>query len=293
MSYYIQRIRLADICRTIIDSMPFMEYHSEALNYEEIISLDGKFDTFFKELPFFFRLDKESRLRSREIDLRLPFIRVQRFTVNLVAQSRRCKLNRPFLVRGSLDYRYAYSRETCLRCARALIAGKQLLEKDNAAVSTYFHCLIHHVFLGIVVLAMDLCFNRIEGQEERRRAEVMEACKMLEDAREQSVLAGKFLDSLMDILRKYKIQLLKPPPDHKLQGYSSSLPSPAFVAPPAEARSSGLARPQEMRLLESEQQPRNIESDFDELCQSYTQVGPTFDIPGWDHIFFDLGANVV
>lgn len=56
---------------------------------------------------------------------------------------------------------------------------------------------------------MDLCFNHEEGpgkeeREKARKEEVWRACRILEEARERSMPARKFLESLMDVLRRHR-----------------------------------------------------------------------------------------
>jgi hypothetical protein len=110
-----------------------------------------------------------------------------------------------------------------------VIQVKQQLQKEDIPFVTSHRrlcAIIHLGFVAAIVLVMDLCFNKIEGQEEQQRAEVMNALKMLEDAKEQSAVASKFLNSLMEVLRKYKIRLTNPDPADAhsvptLAGYTS------------------------------------------------------------------------
>jgi hypothetical protein len=213
MFYFLCRIQLAEICRTIIDNLPPFSSGPENTNYEDIISLDGKIESFLQELPIFFRFDEDSRRKSQDVFCQFPQIVMQRYIININTHFPRCKLNQPFLIRGSLEPRFSYSRDDCLRSARTVIEINRQLAKETIPFIPDHGRLcgfIHQVFVAAIILVMDLCFNKIPGQEEARRAEVTDACKMLEDVKQQSPIAGKFLESLMDILRKYKIRLLPP-----------------------------------------------------------------------------------
>ena len=85
-----------------------------------------------------------------------------------------------------------------------------------------FCYVLHHVFWAISVLVMKLCYNKNEGYENERRVEVMDACRMLKDGKDRSIMAKKFLQSLMDILRKNDIRLLKDSPLATRHGIESA-----------------------------------------------------------------------
>jgi hypothetical protein len=167
MSYFLQRVRLAEICRCIVDSVPPFSSLSEA-DYDDILMLDTKLKTFLEELPIFFRLDVDSVEKSREVDEQHPYTPVQRFAICGHAHMKRCRLHQPFL--SSHDTRYLYSRNTCLASARAVIQicrqlheGK-VLKAGFASTDRRLLSLIYFLFMATVVLVMDLCFNRQEEQ---------------------------------------------------------------------------------------------------------------------------------
>lgn len=49
MSYFIQRIKLAEICRDVTDVMPLGSF-AEGTSYQSIVALDAKFQAYFNEL---------------------------------------------------------------------------------------------------------------------------------------------------------------------------------------------------------------------------------------------------
>lgn len=180
MSYFLQRIRRADICRSVVDSMPTTVSDLAQIEYEDF--LGWQFENFLLELPIFLRLDEESRQRSQEIDQKFPQIEIQRYLLGLGVHNRRCKLHRPFLIHCSREPQYIYSRKICLQSARAIFQVRRLLEKgisSFASAHLRLCAVVHYVFMATAVLVMDLCFNKMEGQEEQRKEEVINACKML------------------------------------------------------------------------------------------------------------------
>src|ERR1700712_4084127 len=93
MSYFLQRIRFAEICRSIVDHLSPWVYDIENNNYDDVVFLDEKIETFLKELPIFLCLDEKSRKASEEIDQTLPQISIQRYIMNVSVHCRRIKLN--------------------------------------------------------------------------------------------------------------------------------------------------------------------------------------------------------
>lgn len=63
MSYAIQRLKLAYVCREIVDETAVEHFQGLEVNYEKILELDRKLHQAYKELPDFFRLDATSRRR--------------------------------------------------------------------------------------------------------------------------------------------------------------------------------------------------------------------------------------
>lgn len=71
---------------------------------------------------------------------------------------------------------------------------------------------VQHVFMAAIILVMDICFNKSEEDEGRGKGEVTQACKILDDLKCESPMARRFLDPLMEILRKHRIILLHQSP---------------------------------------------------------------------------------
>ncbi|KAL1955984.1 hypothetical protein VTO42DRAFT_7884 [Malbranchea cinnamomea] len=149
MTCFLQRVRLAELCRTIVDCMPrFLEDVETTVDYEHIIALDGKFEDCLQELPVFFRLDEGSRCASRDIERMFPQIATQRYLIHLAFNTRRSKLHQPFLVRRFVEPKYACSRDACLRCARTVLEINRIpeREKGNLAYSpAQLGTVVHHV----------------------------------------------------------------------------------------------------------------------------------------------------
>ncbi|KIX07653.1 uncharacterized protein Z518_02306 [Rhinocladiella mackenziei CBS 650.93] len=296
MSYYIQRIKLADICRNVVDVMPLNGRDLALVDYQDVIALDDKFEAFFQELPVFFQTDEKSRLAAEPIMCQYPALQVQRYALRMIADTRRCKLHQPFLIRGSVDPNYAYSREISLKSARSCIRVWRLHEKEYQSIlvaSVKLTGVVHHVFMATIVLVMDLCFNKTAGDDAERKAEVREACKILEDVKCQSRMAHEFLESLMDILRTHKVRLHNNPPpgDSTEEGI---LPDSTGMPQRGNGLSTTPAGQERQSYDDSwppPDNPQNYLSDFDEIWKDYVEFGPNMDMPEWDNLFSDLDSR--
>ena len=311
MSYFLQRTRMGELSRSIADHLPLaLSDNPDEANYDDIIHLDRKFENFLDELPVFFRLDEESLRQSREIDRKYPHIPIQRYMINGGTHTRRSKLHQPFLIRGgSHDSRYLYSRDACLRSARAVIRAQRYLDKETttaALASVHHHRLctvIHFVFSAIMVLVMDLCFHKVEGQEqdEERRAEVLSACKVLENAREQSAMASRFLDSLLDVLRKHKIRLpitnsagLKDFPGGG-GGTSIVVGAPVTYMPSSmeiTVDSYDMVQQGNDAYVFDVEKPFTGGSGFGHVWQNYMEQGESFESLDWSNLLSDINSHI-
>ena len=63
---------------------------------------------------------------------------------------------------------------------------------------------IHHLFVAIVVLVMDLTFNQSDPQAKERKNEVMECCQLLEKSSEESAIARQGVEELKRVLKTWK-----------------------------------------------------------------------------------------
>ncbi|KAG0651204.1 putative transcription factor lepB [Hyphodiscus hymeniophilus] len=66
MSAFIQRLKLAELCREVVDAMPSMLLDIQEPDYAVILALDKKFHDYIEQLPVFFRLDETSVRQSQK-----------------------------------------------------------------------------------------------------------------------------------------------------------------------------------------------------------------------------------
>lgn len=226
ITYFLYRIQAATLVREVIDSLPpsFLASPGTEGNdelYENILALDQKFQQFLTSLPPFFQLtipphdstDYQAFLREK------PYLEWQRYLINFVIHTHRARLHRPFLIRGSMQLKYAYSRMQCIKSAETVIEiQKRTMSHQNIGAFTY---VLQHFLMAAIILAMDVCFSPSNIRVSERKQEVLLACRELErelnaktisssGVENENVSTGqlmvksfrKAVQSLRDILRK-------------------------------------------------------------------------------------------
>lgn len=299
-SYLIQRVKLAEICRSISDTIPLGSSGADSARYEDIMMLDSRFAQFLDDLPPFFQFNPSANEFYKPLYAQRPSTRVQKYTVNMICQTRRCRLHQPYLVRGFTNPAYAHSRNVCLESARRVIAVKHEIDEQQSGATGLLALsgVHHHLFFACVAFVMDICFNkgnRDAAEEARRKAEVMDALRILEEAKDRSNVAKRFLESLMDVMWKHKVRLFDNAPTVPSSGsFAEPLRAAATYSDPAAmplSSSSTNMLPPQPRMFEDNfnaMQLQPPEADFDEIWQSYIQHGEKLEVPDWNELFSDL-----
>jgi hypothetical protein len=290
MSFFLERVRLAHLCREMTDTVPLDTAKLMQIPYEQIIALDEKLQEFISTLPFFFKLDAESRRRSKPLESMNPHIRISRYSITTEVHSRRCKLHRKFLHRQSLDPRYAYSRQACLESARAVVEGYDDLRQYNspANVPELMGMVVHFTHLALLFMVMDLCFNRDEANEGEIKREVKAALQMFEGSRDASPLLRRFLSSLSDVLRKHKVQLTDPSTlaTNNVAGSTDEVMFDSFN------NASDTDQMNSLPLGFDMQDPGTfLNTSFDEFWEIAIQGEPNPDSLTWDTLFSDIDTR--
>ncbi|KAK1064110.1 hypothetical protein LTR33_012144 [Friedmanniomyces endolithicus] len=286
-SHYLQRIELAEICREVADTLLEIRAFQDPsqIPYSRIMTIDDKFAEILTG-PLVSGAATAEHAAKYSGDR--PHLRQQYFTY-LTTEARRCKLHLSYLLRLSQDSQYTFSRNVCLQSARNILRLKHILPSEvseDSTASLKMIGLIHHFCCAIVILAMDLCVNKSLGSEYERKAEIRDACKTLEDARESSESAGMFLESLTAIFRKRDIRLEndQPAKDNKL---STEFPSQhTFHQQTADYRYRGRFGvglfPADYMHVANDGSPEipEPEPDFDSIWQSYLDLDA--EVQAWD-----------
>ncbi|KAF1811991.1 hypothetical protein P152DRAFT_466807 [Eremomyces bilateralis CBS 781.70] len=205
MAYFLHRVAFSEICRKIVDTLPFHAVKSGKFDYNQVLERDRELEGFLQNLPDCLQLDDSGA------SLAEPSIwPIQRYVMNLNFHARRCKLHQPFLIRNSTNPGYSHSRTACLRSARAILAIQQnlKLEMDLATIPPLrFIVIIHYCFLATTVLVMDLCLNRSKETEETQIADIMSAYRCLQEVQGTLPAVATFLKAMSELLGRYDISI--------------------------------------------------------------------------------------
>lgn len=207
MSYFLQRIRMAEIARRTVDESQTAVDSSGPEDSTHLMKLDFQLDQFIHDIPFFFNLDNyEDNPESTSAG-----IFVHAYLLNLVIHTQRCKLHLRYLTSGpNKSPMYATSREICLKSARQLIRAESQLERAQhpiVLIRLRLSAIRYGVFLACIALLMDAYINGSGSlQDEINHGDVAEALRILEGARSHSWAAQNLSDSLNQVLAKYRAQ---------------------------------------------------------------------------------------
>ncbi|KAM3420441.1 hypothetical protein BST61_g3714 [Cercospora zeina] len=168
MYYYLRSVRLATTCRDIADSLwaKLQTADPSEIEPQTVTALDMKFENQARELPLFMRIDTSlaqlTQLYGKDAAEAMD---AQRLLINLILNTRRCKLHMPFLVRAKTHPCFASSRIVGLQAARNVFeARRQPIQNEQSLVAYQLRLggLLQHLFLATIVLVMDLCINKDE-----------------------------------------------------------------------------------------------------------------------------------
>lgn len=217
VSYNLQRIQLAELCRELTDSTPLAS--TGATEYAHVLKFDRSIIGFMAQWPPFFRLEEEeqegdrhkpSRPRLKHSAHDDPDTATQRYILNSIVPAQRCRLHLPYLTRASLDPAYAYSRDACLDAARHILRAERLLAIQDLPFvrmrQRHFGTL-QCTCMAIIALLADTCFCRGVGgrEEQQRRAELVDACGILDRAKSESPLAGRLLGYFGRVMHEHDL----------------------------------------------------------------------------------------
>jgi hypothetical protein len=159
------------------------------------------------------------------------------------------------------------------------------------AVSDGMGMAVHFTHLALVVLVMDLCFNRDAADSAEIKEELRSALQMFEGARNASPLLMRFLGSLEEVLGKYGVSV----DDEEGGSGSSSLPTNANVIPGSVTEMNldsfnGTSSEEQMQL-DIQDPGFALNTPFDELWMLAIQGEQTAGSIDWDNLFSALDSR--
>jgi len=296
MSYTLCRVQLAFASRQIVDETAIQHFHGKEIPYEKIIELDHMLRDSLEKLPEFYRFGHAHKLHFATLYQERPVFAWQRSMLQLGYHHRLCRLHRQHFIRGAKDPKYSCSHISCLRSARTILEIKRVMDEDEPVMepsSSMIWAVMHHVFMAAVILLVDVCFNWEDVLAEKRKEEVIDACRMLTRAQRTSPVARHAVDAMMGILRKHWIHergLKCPQAEQACPTTSARAAVPAVQQPDAFA---GAPTPDSMHYAprsQTLQQPSSteipLEDTWAEMLDGSAYVG--MDTPDWTELLNDL-----
>lgn len=205
MSYYLQRMRLSKVARSIVDRMPMVSGTQFvggsasssasaasllAAYRESAIASDAELDAMLRDMPPFLRFEtyEQSNIEWTEDDEdgKSPkSLFIQAFMLHSLIHTQRCKLHLSYLTswrrqtgtnrgqshthgRPSVSNSTTTSRAVCIEAARQIIHAETQLRRRAAKhpfVQSRLSCVLYGVFLATIVLLIDLCADNGAGSE--------------------------------------------------------------------------------------------------------------------------------
>ncbi|KAJ1714022.1 hypothetical protein NYO67_3817 [Aspergillus flavus] len=318
LSAFIYRVKLATLCREVVDAMPSIWLEAQEPDYETILALDRKFQNFLSELPAFFKLDPDSIEQSKTICEERPYIPVQRISLHFSLHTRLCRLHRPYHLEGVTNPKYSYSHRVCIQYAQKVLELRRLMDDAGGRIGLKpgrFWTTNQHAFLAALILATDVSFNPDAPDAEARKGKVLAAYETLEKSKEESSILvetiQKNMQTLMSTLHRQRPRRLDLQSD--ITGIRKDTLVSASEAPQNNDNSQGLYNTSmsshavstvqwsatEHPILVDDAAPyRNVppepgmqEEDWDQLWSDFLAVAPELDIPQWNSLLDDMDFN--
>lgn len=205
LSYTYQRIRLAEISRKLIDRNFSIPISLGTLSYSDIMDVDIELEKLINEMPLQFRLNNDQHsLHQWQVTSPITTsgsVQMQKYFINNLAHTHRCKLHLPYLKYAQTNSVYAYSRSICLASARSIILAELELEATGMAFfQTHLQSAGHlnGLFIAITALTLDSCYEGDSAAQVHsiQRKETIEAFRIVVKAAEHCDVANEFLESI-------------------------------------------------------------------------------------------------
>ncbi|KAF1968142.1 hypothetical protein BU23DRAFT_515271 [Bimuria novae-zelandiae CBS 107.79] len=309
MSYFVLRIQLNEISRSIVDRAPLMNALPNGPSYDVVMDIDTEMQLLLNDVPPFFLSMPPFEIAARYgiSPERAKVIARQGHGFRTLFYATRCKLHLPYARRGFTELDYATSRILCIDSARLIIqieSEYQRIGLDDGFARYKPILYSMTVFLACTILLMEYC-HRKQTQapdQEKSKMEICNALSMLEAARSESEIVSKFLDSLVTVLRNHGIA-----PPKRLQEGQQVLPtvqSRTFASTPSYSNAMSNTMPA-TPLNGAQLAPSaaggeatytsgftglETGSDLNDLVRSLDH-GVDVDMIEWDDIFLGLGDS--
>ncbi|RSL43309.1 hypothetical protein CEP54_015142 [Fusarium duplospermum] len=195
MSYFLERIRFAEIFRASLESAQFAALSPDTISFQLVQELEARMSRFWDDAPAFLCFTHASSVLNRSTSK----ITIQGYILNLFVHGQRCRAHLPYLARGQAGPAYATSRAACVESARLIIRMEMRMEEeehDFASTRLRMSIVLHHIFLAFLVLLLDICLDTNGPRQISKSPEAAVAWRILQDAKAQSQQASTLVEPL-------------------------------------------------------------------------------------------------
>ncbi|KAJ5773410.1 hypothetical protein N7457_008306 [Penicillium paradoxum] len=293
----IQRVRMANLCREVVDAMPSVLLGSQEPDYAVILAIDKKFHKCLEEIPEFFKMDQESIEKSQEICEERPYITWQRINLHFSFHIRLSRLHRPYHLEGVTNPKYAYSHMICIRSAQTVLELRRAMDEMGPDAEWYparLWRVVQHVFLAALILATDVSFNPNAPDAEARKTKVLAAYKILEQSKQGSgsLVEGvqRNMQTLLSTLQRQSQDLTETrggpaaPRETGLNGTFTGGPDEPLVANQIGSRLDMQGGFTTSGALTDDMG----EEGWQQLWSDFVAVAPDLDVPQWNSLLDDV-----
>ncbi|BEI90346.1 uncharacterized protein CcaverHIS019_0304160 [Cutaneotrichosporon cavernicola] len=198
MSFQLAKLKFAEISQRQI----WQANNNNHPPYSFILSVDRELRKAMLELPAFFQPDGSASIpQDASSDPKKLVEHYEKITLSLAIHSRMLRLHRPWLSRGYEDERFAYSKEQCIRAARASLR----MMSDDSGVARFLEKwwipLFYVTVSGMVVIIDLLKTTRREMKSKTYEEKVAEVKGALNQMRQiESSVPARAAVKVMDFL---------------------------------------------------------------------------------------------
>ncbi|KAG5993693.1 hypothetical protein E4U52_001758 [Claviceps spartinae] len=200
-SFFLGRIRLAEIGREFTDSCPISEPSSREQKKEKLYELTLKLDEFQRNLPSHLALRKP----GDPLDTpgpRTPVHVYQCVHLNSLIYIVRCIIHLRFL-----SFARIVPRFSSFQCAQDIIWMSKVIKAEHSWIFNRLNAtgFIRAMLIACATLLLDLCSGSEIHDLHSQRPEMLEAWQVLGEMEEGSNLIDQFLGFSSQMLRKYHV----------------------------------------------------------------------------------------
>ncbi|WVQ77583.1 hypothetical protein IAR50_007271 [Cryptococcus sp. DSM 104548] len=261
MSFQLARLRFAEISQRQI----WQANNNNHPPYSFVLSVDGELRKAMMELPTFFQPDPTNKAPPpKEPKALVQYY--EKIILNLAIHSRMLRLHRPWLSRGYEDDRFAYSKEQCIRAARASLRMMSDSEGTAAYLEKWWLPLFYVSVSGLVVIIDLLRTSRKDMFTSEFQAKIDEVkgalsqMRKIADVSHPSRAAVKVMALLLD-----EIEERRKPPGSALGKRRSS--------PDGDDEESGLQRAVKKLILQAQLEAESPSASMGGLTPQEANVG--------------------